>query len=53
MSVAGSLPPAGALTPPSFSTDWQDAVLRGGAIQDHNLSISSGTTWRFSRPVLW
>jgi TonB-linked SusC/RagA family outer membrane protein len=40
---AGLTPPAGATTPPSFSTNWQDAVLRDGAIQDHNLSISSGT----------
>jgi TonB-linked SusC/RagA family outer membrane protein len=41
---AGLTPPSGATAPPSFSTNWQDAVLRGGAIQDHNLSISSGTT---------
>ena len=40
---AGRTPPSGATTPTSFSTDWQDAVLRSGAIQDHNLSISSGT----------
>jgi TonB-linked SusC/RagA family outer membrane protein len=40
---AGQTPPAGATAPPSFSTNWQDAVLRDGAIQDHNLSISSGT----------
>jgi TonB-linked SusC/RagA family outer membrane protein len=40
---AGLTPPAGAVTPANVSTDWQDAVLRSGAIQDHNLSISSGT----------
>jgi len=36
-------PPAGATTPPLFNTDWQDAVFRSGAIQDHNLSMSAGT----------
>ena len=27
----------------TIDTDWQDAVLRGGAIQDHNLQASGGT----------
>jgi TonB-linked SusC/RagA family outer membrane protein len=30
-------------TAPTFSTDWQDAVLQQGQIQDHNLSVSGGT----------
>jgi TonB-linked SusC/RagA family outer membrane protein len=37
--------PAGvtaALAGSAVSTDWQDAVFRRGAIQDHNLSISGG-----------
>ncbi len=28
---------------PAANTDWQDAVFRTGAIQDHNLQISGGT----------
>jgi TonB-linked SusC/RagA family outer membrane protein len=28
---------------PAANTDWQDAVFRRGAIQDHNLSFSGGT----------
>jgi TonB-linked SusC/RagA family outer membrane protein len=28
---------------PTFSTDWQDAVLQRGEIQDHNVSISGGS----------
>jgi TonB-linked SusC/RagA family outer membrane protein len=40
---AGLTPPAGVTSPASFSTDWQGALLRDGAIQDHNLSISAGT----------
>ncbi|MDB4908553.1 MAG: TonB-dependent outer membrane protein SusC/RagA [Gemmatimonadetes bacterium] len=40
---AGQTPPTGATTASSINTDWQDAVLQSGAIQDHNLSISSGT----------
>ena len=28
---------------PTASTDWQDAVFRSGAIQDHNLQVSGGT----------
>ena len=28
---------------PAADTDWQDAVFRGGMIQDHNLSVSGGT----------
>jgi TonB-dependent starch-binding outer membrane protein SusC len=40
---AGQTPPAGATNPSAFSTDWQDAVFQSGAIQDHNLTISSGT----------
>ncbi|HEX2722039.1 MAG TPA: SusC/RagA family TonB-linked outer membrane protein [Gemmatimonadaceae bacterium] len=34
--------PAGALNP-TVSTDWQDALFRSGAIQDHNLSFSGGS----------
>ncbi|HEX2080447.1 MAG TPA: TonB-dependent receptor [Longimicrobium sp.] len=26
-----------------FNTDWQDAVLQTGAVQDHNLAVSGGT----------
>jgi TonB-dependent starch-binding outer membrane protein SusC len=32
-----------ALAGNATSTDWQDAVFRSGAIQDHNLSVSGGT----------
>ena len=28
---------------PAANTDWQDAVFRRGAIQDHNLQVSGGT----------
>ena len=28
---------------PAASTDWQDAVLQTGAIQDHNMAVSGGT----------
>ncbi len=28
---------------PTFSTDWQDAVLERGQIQDHNVSVSGGS----------
>lgn len=36
-------PPTGAVAP-TVSTDWQDAVFQSGAIQDHNLSVSGGST---------
>src|SRR5919199_5945165 len=28
----------------TVSTDWQDAVFRTGYIQDHNISVSGGTS---------
>ena len=34
---------ASALANPGVNTDWQDAVLRSGNTQQHNLSISGGT----------
>lgn len=43
---AGRPVPAGvtaALNGQAISTDWQDALFRNGAIQDHNLSVSGGT----------
>src|SRR2546423_190974 len=33
----------GAATPPPISTDWQDAVFRTGAIQDHGVTVPGGT----------
>src|SRR3989440_2561030 len=33
----------GAATPPPISTDWQAAVFRTGAIQDHGVTVSGGT----------
>lgn len=39
---AGLTPPAGAINP-TASTDWQDAVFRSGAIQNHDISASGGT----------
>jgi TonB-linked SusC/RagA family outer membrane protein len=40
---AGLTPPAGATTPTTVNTNWQDAVFQTGAIQDHNLQVSGGT----------
>jgi TonB-linked SusC/RagA family outer membrane protein len=40
---AGLTPPAGATTPTTVNTNWQDAVFQNGAIQDHNLQVSGGT----------
>jgi TonB-linked SusC/RagA family outer membrane protein len=43
---AGVPIPAGvtaALNGQTVSTDWQDAVFRRGAIQDHNLQVSGGS----------
>lgn len=40
---AGQTPPSGATAPTPLNTDWQEAVFRSGAIQDHNLSLSAGT----------
>jgi TonB-linked SusC/RagA family outer membrane protein len=37
---AGAAPPAGAVTLNGVNTDWQDAILRAGAIQNHNLQVS-------------
>jgi TonB-linked SusC/RagA family outer membrane protein len=39
---AGLTPPSGAVNP-TVNTDWQAAVFRTGAIQDHNLSMSGGS----------
>ncbi|MFN2635844.1 MAG: SusC/RagA family TonB-linked outer membrane protein [Gemmatimonadaceae bacterium] len=36
-------PPAGAVNP-TITTDWQDAVFQSGSIQDHNLTLSGGST---------
>jgi TonB-dependent starch-binding outer membrane protein SusC len=36
--------PSGITAPATVSTNWQDAVFRSGAIQDHNLQLSGGTT---------
>ncbi len=44
---AGQAVPAGvtaALNGSVPTTDWQDAVFRRGAIQDHNLAVSGGTS---------
>ncbi|MFL5607805.1 MAG: SusC/RagA family TonB-linked outer membrane protein [Gemmatimonadaceae bacterium] len=35
--------PAGVTTATNVSTNWQDAVFRSGAIQDHNLQLSGGS----------
>src|SRR2546430_3773182 len=40
---AGDSVIAGAATPPPISTDWQAAVFRTGAIQDHGVTVSGGT----------
>ncbi|MFN2567709.1 MAG: SusC/RagA family TonB-linked outer membrane protein, partial [Gemmatimonadaceae bacterium] len=43
----GAAVPSGvtaALTGSVPTTDWQDAVFQRGAIQDHNLSVSGGST---------
>lgn len=40
---AGITPPSGVTTASTVNTNWQDAVFRGGAIQDHNLSVSGGS----------
>src|SRR2546421_3092438 len=40
---AGDSVIAGAANPPPISTDWQDAVFRTGAIQDHGVTVSGGT----------
>ncbi|MDQ6830241.1 MAG: SusC/RagA family TonB-linked outer membrane protein [Gemmatimonadota bacterium] len=40
---AGLTPPSGALNP-AVSTEWQSAVFRQGAIQDHNLTVSGGSS---------
>jgi TonB-linked SusC/RagA family outer membrane protein len=40
---AGLTPPAGATTPTTVNTNWQDAVFQNGAIQDHNLQVSGGS----------
>lgn len=42
-AAAGQTPPAGVINP-TVSTDWQDAVFQTGNIQDHNLSLSGGST---------
>src|SRR5438132_1324914 len=34
---------AGALNPPPISTDWQDAAVRTGAIQNHGVAVSGAT----------
>ncbi|HEX8848064.1 MAG TPA: TonB-dependent receptor plug domain-containing protein, partial [Gemmatimonadaceae bacterium] len=39
---AGLPVPSGAVNP-TINTDWQDAIFRTGAIQDHNLQVSGGT----------
>jgi TonB-dependent starch-binding outer membrane protein SusC len=41
---AGLTPPTGATAATSVSTNWQDAVFQNGAIQDHNLQVSGGTS---------
>jgi TonB-linked SusC/RagA family outer membrane protein len=35
--------PSGVTTTSAVSTNWQDAVFRSGAIQDHNLQLSGGS----------
>src|SRR5207302_9557270 len=40
---AGDSVIAGAATPPPISTDWQAAVFRTGAIQNHGVTVSGGT----------
>ena len=41
---AGLTPPAGATAATTVNTNWQDAVFQTGAIQDHNLQVSGGTS---------
>jgi TonB-linked SusC/RagA family outer membrane protein len=38
----GTAPPTGAVNP-TTTTDWQDALFKSGAIQDHNLTVSGGS----------
>ncbi|HVF39688.1 MAG TPA: TonB-dependent receptor plug domain-containing protein, partial [Gemmatimonadaceae bacterium] len=40
---ANVTPPAGAVNP-STSTDWQDELFQSGAIQNHDLSVSGGSS---------
>jgi TonB-linked SusC/RagA family outer membrane protein len=42
---SGLTPPAsvGAQFDPNINTDWQDAVIRNGTLQDYNLAISGGS----------
>ncbi len=42
-SGAGEPAPAGAQTLNGVDTDWQDAILRRGMIQNHNVSVSGGS----------
>ncbi|HUQ99771.1 MAG TPA: SusC/RagA family TonB-linked outer membrane protein [Gemmatimonadaceae bacterium] len=42
-AAAGIAPPTG-VTNPAGNTDWQDAIFQTGSIQDHNLSVSGGST---------
>ncbi|MDB4889619.1 MAG: TonB-dependent outer membrane protein SusC/RagA, partial [Gemmatimonadetes bacterium] len=41
--ITGSNVPSGVTTASTVNTNWQDAVFRGGAIQDHNLQLSGGS----------
>ncbi len=42
---SGLVPPTSVTTgfDPSINTDWQDAVIRTGTMQDYNLSLSGGS----------
>lgn len=40
---AGLTAPAGATSPGTVNTDWQNAIFQQGAIQDYNLRVSGGT----------